>query len=372
MATCRDDVPMTDGLTCRIFTGRKQVAAAAPTVEALRRAYGLDGDMTTDMGWFVSRTVLWGNSPIVVLVDQGKKPVAAVLLYERRFCRVPTGVIKGGNGAGDGVVVAPLPLRTAVLQVALAKALSLPLTHTVLAAVRGLDAQAPSVRPKVELDAQWRARQVGTHLSLAGGFEGFMSRLRTRSRRNYRYFRRRAESELGVVFVPNLTNAEACQAVRELHGVSLHPVPRARAMRFQAAIQDTPGSFAMGVRDRSGRWLSYIAGWRHANTTFVEWQLNHHEFAAASLSTVMRTYFLEHEALAGVHELIFVGGTSAALGRYCRPDRCFDVVAIRRGFRGLVIKRLVTRLRPHSQLALQMRGSPPDPQVLSSEVEEFA
>ncbi len=363
---------MIDGLTCRIFTGRKQVAVAAPTVEAMRRAYGLDADMTTDMGWFVSRTVLWGNSPIVVLVDQGTKPVAAVLLYQRRFCGIPTGVIKGGNGSGDGVVVAPPPLRTAALQAALAKVLSLPLTHTVLVAARGVDAQAAQIRPQDELGAQWRAREVETHLSLAGGFEGFMSRLRTRSRRNYRYFRRRAESELGIVFVPSLTNAEAGQAVEELHGVSMFPVPRGRAMRFQAAIQDTPDSFAMGVRDQSGRWLSYIAGWRHADATFVEWQLNHHEFAAASLSTVMRTYFLEHEAMAGVGEIVFVGGTSAALARYCKPDRCFDIVAIRRGVRGFVVKKLVARLRPHSQLALQMRGSSLQLPVTSSEVERFA
>jgi len=291
---------MTDDLTCRIFTGRTQVAAVAPTVEAMRRAYGLDADMTTDMRWFVSRTLLWGNSPVVVLVNQGAKPVAAVLLYQRRYCGIPTGVIKGGNGSGDGVVVAPLSLRMAALQVALAKVLLLPLTHTILVAARGID-------------AQWRARDVETNLSLAGGFEGFLSRLRPRSRRNYRYFRRRAESELGVVFVPTLTNAEALQAVKDLQGVSMFPVPRARAMRFQAAIQATPGSFSMGVRDESGRWLSYIAGWRHAGTTFVEWQLNHHEFASASLSTVMRTYFLEHEALAGVSEIVFVGGTSAAL-----------------------------------------------------------
>ncbi|HEY0204684.1 MAG TPA: hypothetical protein VGC15_11100 [Acetobacteraceae bacterium] len=363
---------MTDGLTCRIFIGRRQVAAAAPTVEALRRKYGLDADMTTDMGWFVSRTVLWGNSPIVVLVDQGTKPAAAVLLYQRRFCGISTGVIKGGNGSGDGVVVAPMPLRAAAIQAALARVLSLPLTHTVLVAVRGVDVQAASVRPQVELDAQWRAREVETNLSLQGGFEGFLSRLRTRSRRNYRYFRRRAESELGVVFVSSLTNAEAAQAVKELHGVSMFPVPRVRAMQFQAAIQETPDSFAMGVRDRSGRWLSYIAGWRRADATFVEWQLNHHEFAAASLSTVMRTYLLEHEALAGVREIIFVGGTSAALARYCKPDRCFDIVAIRRGFRGLVVKKLVTRLRPHSRLALQIRGVPLQPQAASSEIEEFA
>jgi hypothetical protein len=363
---------MTDDLTCRIFTGRTQVAAVAPTVEAMRRAYGLDADMTTDMGWFVSRTLLWGNSPIVVLVDQGTKPVAAVLLYQRRYCGVPTGVIKGGNGSGDGVVVAPSPLRVAALQAALAKVLSLPLTHTVLVAARGVDAQPASVRPQLELDAQWRARNVETNLSLAGGFDGFLSRMRTRSRRNYRYFRRRAESELGVVFVPSLTDAEARQAVKELHGVSMFPVPRARSMRFQAAIQATSGSFAMGVRDGSGRWLSYISGWRHADATFVEWQLNHHEFASASLSTVMRTYFLEHEALAGVSEIVFVGGTSAALARYCKPDCCFDIVAMRRGVLGLVVKQLVTRLRPHSQLALQLRGGSVQLQVTSSKVEEFA
>ena len=143
---------MTYDLTCRIFTGRTQVAAVAPTVEAMRRTYGLDADMTTDMAWFVSRTLLWGNSPIVVLVNQGAKPVAAVLLYQRRYCGIPTGVIKGGNGSGDGVVVAPLPLRMAALQVALAKVLLLPLTHTVLVAARGVNAQPVSVRPQLDLE----------------------------------------------------------------------------------------------------------------------------------------------------------------------------------------------------------------------------
>ena len=363
---------MTNALTCRVFTGRKRVAAVAPTVQAMRQAYDLQADMTTDMDWFLSRTLLWGNTPIVVLVQQGTKPVAAVLLYQRRYRGLPTGVVKGGNGSGDGLVVAPPALRTAALQAALAKVLSSPLVHTVLVAARGMEAQGASAASQFGLDAQWHARTVETNLSLDGGFEGFLSRLRPRSRRNYRYFRRRAENELGIVFVPSLTEAEAVQAVEELHGVSMFPVPQARALRLQAAIQATPGAFAMGVRDGSGRWLSYIAGWRNAEATFVEWQLNHHEFEAASLSTVMRTYFLEHEALAGVPQVVFVGGSSAALGRYCAPDRCFDIVAVRQGFSGLLVKKLVTRLHPHSRLASQMRGGVPQRQLGTLEVEEFA
>ena len=363
---------MTDSLTCRVFAGRTQAAAVAPAVQAMRRAYDLQADMMTDMDWFLSRTLLWGNTPIVVLVHQGKKPVAAVLLYQRRCCGLPTGVVKGGNGSGDGLVVAPPALRTAALQVALAKVLSSLLVHTVLVAARGVDAQGASEAPQLRLDAQWRARTVETNLSLDGGFEGFLSRLRPRSRRNYRYFRRRAENELGVVFVPGLSNEEAVQAVEELHGVSMFPVPRHRALRLQAAIQATPGCFAMGVRDGSGRWLSYITGWRSPEGTFVEWQLNHHEFEAASLSTVMRTYFLEHEALAGMPQVVFVGGSSAALGRYCAPDRCFDIVATRQGFRGRLVKELVTRLRPGSRLASQMRGGAGQPALGTLEAEEFA
>lgn len=360
MSAVLSDAPTSGGFSCRVFRGERQAAAAALSVQRLRQACGMDADMMTDMSWFISRTMLWGNDPMVVLMDRDGRLTAAALFYHRRQRGFPTGVVKGGNRSGDGLVIAPPGLRTAALQAAMAKVLSLPWVHTVLASLRNAeDPDRAAAALQAQVDAAWRVREVGTHLSLEGGFEGFLSRQRPRSRRNYRYFRRRAERELGLVFVPSLTEAEAVQAVEALHGVSMFPVPRARAVRLEAAIRGTPGYFAMGVRDMAGQWLSYMSGWRQPDGTFVEWQLNHQDFEAASLSTVMRTYFLEHEASRGVPQIVFVGGTSLALGRYCALDQCYDAFAIRGGLRGFIIKELVTRLRPQTELALLVRGTPP-------------
>jgi len=346
-----------DRYACRLFIGQRRAAAAAPVVEALRQSLGLASDMTTYVPWFVARTVAWRNSPVIAVLEENDRPVAAVLFYGRQQFGIPTGVIKGGNRSGDGLVVAAEGHRIAALQAAIAAALALPWVHMVLVSMRGEATPEAMASATPSFDCVWHSREVSTHLSLAGGFEGFLSRLRPRSRRNYRYFRRRAENELGLAFLPNLRPDDAMQAVAELHGIAMHPVPRARAHRLEAAIRDTPGYFAMGVRDAAGRWLSYLSGWRQPEGTFVEWQLNRHDMPAVSLSTVMRTYLLEHEAASGVMQVVFVGGTSAALGHYCAPDRCFDLLATPAGVQGRMIKRFMARLHPRGQVALLTRGA---------------
>lgn len=343
--------------SCRLFMGRQRLESAASSIQALRRFHGLTSDITTDPSWFISRTEVWRNSPLAVVLEQDGEPEAAVLLYGRNQFGIPTGVIKGGNGSGDGVVVAAPGQRVAALKAAAGAVLGLPWVHTVMASVRAAGEPPAAAADAAHIGCGWLGREVSTDLSLEGGFEGFLSRLRPRSRRNYHYFRRRAERELGLEFVPDLMPDEAVRAVEELHGASMHPVPRARSRKFEAAIRRTPGSFAMGVRDPAGQWMSYLSGWRQKEGTFVEWQLNRHECKAASLSTVMRTYFLEHEAAHGVQRIVFVGGTSAALGRYCAPDHCLDLIATRRGVRGRIARNLLTRLCPQGQVAMLMRAA---------------
>ena len=349
-----------DRYSYHLFIGKQRAIAATPIVEALRHSLGQASDMTTHVPWFVTRTLAWHNSPLIAVIEENAQPVAAVLLYGRQQFGIPTGVIKGGNRSGDGLVIAAPDRRAAALEAAIAGVLALPWVHTVLASMKGADLAGEMTSMVPRFDCVWQSREVGTHLSLEGGFEGFLSRLRPRSRRNYRYFRRRGESELGLTFVPRLQPEQAVQAVQDLHAIAMYPVPRARARTLEAVIRGTPGSFAMGVRDAAGQWLSYLSGWRQPEGTFVEWQLNRHDLQAASLSTVMRTYFLEHEAANGVTEVVFVGGTSAALGRYCVPEHCSDLLATRHGVRGRMARGFMTRLHPRGQAALLMRGRAPD------------
>ncbi len=346
-----------DRFGCQVFVGRRRVAAAASVVESLRQSLGVASDMTTNMFWFMSRMAVWQNSPLVVVLEKDNQPAAAVLLYGKQKFGVPTGVIKGGSRSGDGLVIAAAGQRVAALEAAAGAVLALPWVHTILASMRGATEPKAVTPETARIHCAWHTTDVSTDLSLEGGFEGFLSRLRPRSRRNYYYFRRRAERELGVVFVPDLLPEDAAKAVEELHGASMYSVSRAHSIRLEAAIRQTPGYFAMGVRDAAGQWLSYLSGWRQPEGTYVEWQLNRDELQAASLSTVMRTYFLEHEAAHGVTRVVFVGGLSAALGRYCAPDSRLDLLATRRGIRGRIGRELVTRLRPQGQVALMLQSA---------------
>lgn len=342
-----------------LFLGRQRSIAATSVVEALRCSLGLTSDMTTDISWFLTRTLAWRNSPLIVVLKENAQPTAAVLLYSRQYLGIPTGVIKGGNRSGDGLVIAAAGQRVAAVKAAISAVLALPWVHTVLVSMQETALPEQMTSLPLLFDCVWHSREVGTRLSLEGGFEGFLSRLRPRSRRNYRYFRRRAENEMRLTFLPDLQPTDAMQAVEELHGVGMYPLPRARAQRLEAAIRGTQGYFAMGLRDAAGRWISYLSGWRQTEGTFVEWQLNHHDLQAASLSTVMRTYFLEHEAINGVTQVVFVGGTSEALGRYCMQDCCFDLLATHHGIRGRVTREITTRLHPRGQAALLMRDKAP-------------
>ena len=343
--------------SCELFVGRQRVQSATPIVQALRRYHGLTSDMTTDPSWLLNRAVVWRNTPLAVVLERDGHPAAAVLLYGRNQFGVPTGVIKGGNQAGDGVVIAAVGQRVAAVEAAATAVLRLPWVHTVMASVRGAGTTPTLTPDAAPIGCGWVGREVSTDLSLEGGFKGFLSRLRPRSRRNYYYFRRRAERDLGLSFVPDLQPDDAIQAVEELHEAAMYPVPLGRSRRWEAAIRQTPGSFAMGVRDPSGQWMSYLSGWRQKEGTYVEWQLNRHELAAASLSTVMRTYFLEHEAARGVKRIVFVGGTSDALARYCAPDGCLDLLATRAGVRGWIGQKLLLRMRPQGQVAMLVQNA---------------
>ena len=91
----------------------------------------------------------------------------------------------------------------------------------------------------------------------------------------------------------------------------------------------------MGLQS-NGEWISYLVGMRTGKLTHVLLQLNHNGFARYSLSTVLRSYFFEHEIALGQQEIKFVNGTCALFQRCCEPDTCVTVSA-RRGLAAFVI-----------------------------------
>ncbi len=313
-------------------------------------------DPIADPGFFLSRQAALAAIPIMVVLEE-VVPVAAALFSAPKIRGVLTGVARAGNSTGDGILIAP-GNHFEILAVAIGGVLRLPWVHTVAACLRGeqtIDTPLPALAP---FETRWRYSHIGSELSLEGGFEGFLSRLRPRSRRNYRYFRRRAEAEMGLSFVRDVGQEDAIAAVKQLHGVGLHFIPEKQALLTEAAIRQTMGSFAMGLRLPDGQWLSYLSGWRRDDITYVEFQLNDHRHQAASISTVMRTCLLEYEAARGTSRIIFIGGSTDALGRYCEPSRSLDLLVTRRGLRGHVAKMMAKALSPNGQTATMLKNAP--------------
>lgn len=100
-------------------------------------------------------------------------------------------------------------------------------------------------------------------------------------------------------------------------------------------LRTRPGYFAIGLRAKE-RWLSFLVGMRAGTSTYVLLQMNLNGYARYSLSTVLRSYFFEHEIARGQQELRFVNGTCTAFQRCCESDRCVTVTA-RRGLAAFVL-----------------------------------
>jgi hypothetical protein len=91
--------------------------------------------------------------------------------------------------------------------------------------------------------------------------------------------------------------------------------------------------------------------------------MNHNGLARYSLSTVMRSYFFEHEVERGQVEVKFVNGTCGLFQRCCEPDICLTVSA-RRGLAGVRDQQLdsaaIQRPRPCSKYeALEAKTKTP-------------
>ena len=340
------------GTRAEALVGHRRIQAAQAEINALRQRSGSIDDEMTSLHRFLSWASMWGELPIALLMRRSGELYGAVLLSFRRKYGIPLGLARAGNLGGQGGVIAAAPDRAAVMEAASRILLRQPFAHTVVLSTLWANQAAPGpVLPVPGVQGQWHFREVRLRLDLSGGLEATMERLGYKMRRNLRYYRRRAEGEFGCRFMPALTPEQRRQAVDALCGAGTYPTASGRARRLEAALLTTPGHFAMGLQDREGAWLSYVAGWRGAGGTYIDWQLNRDQLESASISTVMRSYLLDHEIARQSPAIIFVGGTTPFWSRVCEPGVCGDLLATRAGWAGQLARRLACRISPAGQIA---------------------
>ncbi len=205
-----------------------------------------------------------GNSwmPRIVLVRHGLKPVGLVYAKEKVLAGVPTGVLYADSTLGN-LVLTDKAHEQEVLSVALQKLLALRRLSALrlLLPPTGYEHQiARDVARSMGLDTS-EARDVLNHarLRLTPTYEAFLALLGYRTRRNFRYYRRRFEAA-GHQFVRSLSHAEMCDAVIYLRTKCRIQTSNNAVERLCNWVAAVDRPFACGLRTQGGDWLSVAAG----------------------------------------------------------------------------------------------------------------
>jgi hypothetical protein len=275
--------------------------------------------------------------------------IGAVLLYEYGIAGRGSGVFATDDTNGEHTVIAPRHIRVQVAEAA-CQALVQMGALTVMVTVEGRDEErtAPWVHNALTAGCEMarRSRLVPRHLPLGETHEATLASLGRHTRRNLRYYRRRLESELGAVFVPEVAMERA--EFLAINRASMNPAPESLAAWRYDSTQRWPGAMFAGVKARDGRWLSLIGGRRHMDKTEIDWQMNLAGLARYSLSTAMRSYVLQHEVERGTTRLEFMGGTPHSIRHSFACLDAVDVIAVSRSPASWMLRRLARWIFPEN------------------------
>jgi GNAT acetyltransferase-like protein len=343
----------------QVLRGASDIASVATEIAELRERTGLFDNPLLCLDFFLSRVSLFpGNQPVVLLVRSSERTEGAVYLYEKTFCTIPTGYLRGFDHlSGESSVIAEKNSRLLILECAIRGLFSQRNVVAAWATVRVDSARLSGGQledvDSVRVDFSSMPRKY--RLKLGDTFAATLGSIGPRTRRNLRYYRKRAEQEIKTTFEPQLTIAQSDQALHELSKRSFRPFAKSMSewRRMDSLLRRRPGYFAVGLRS-NGEWISYLAGIRMGKLTYVILQINHNGFARYSLSTVLRSYVLEHESGLGQKELNFVNGVCALFQHCCEPDVCVTFVA-RRGLAARVIFDWIAPRHSAPDHALNMR-----------------
>jgi hypothetical protein len=259
-----------------------------------------------------------GWLPRVLVVKCADETIGIVYAKERRIAGVATGVIYADGILGNLVIADPLH-REDVLYTAIRKLFACPAVLGVRLAIppEGYESRAVAkVLSSLKLDSSSAAIQYHARLPLAGTYEEFLEWLGHRTRKNIRRCTRRLEAE-GLIFVERLSKSELADAARYLRTRCSIPISASALERALNWIAGVECSMAIGIKNRSGEWLSFAAGWYTPGRATLSVQLNNDsDFEDYSLSLALRARLIEMLIGRGIKELWFWGGVTLPLARY--------------------------------------------------------
>lgn len=262
--------------------------------------------------------------PLLVVVRKGQRIAGVLYCKERVVAGIRTRMAFGYDALG--AMVAAHPEETESVISCGVRAL---LQHMV--AVRFL---VPSDRLLLLMGIQknadvslYRSKNCNGHLELPRTYDEFLVKLGPRTRRNFRYYRRKSELA-GNEFGPVPEFSDFVAAARRLLPKAAFPTPQHELDRHLAMIEAMPSRMLIALRRMGGEWIGLAGGWYVGHRAILIMQLNDRTFDRESISLVLRSYLIEALINRGFRELVFWGGSSSPLKFYATyPDvflMCLD------------------------------------------------
>ncbi|HEY7337655.1 MAG TPA: GNAT family N-acetyltransferase [Bryobacteraceae bacterium] len=320
-----------------------------PDVNDLLKRTGYSKDLTKTFPYFLATAQAGKGRPFAVAVYRNSLLAGIAYCIKRCLFGIPVGIVECGDLCGDGGILASEEYFDEVADLAWNAILRERFTW--LCQLGGMNAAAyPSGREgSGETAARVVSFEIPVHLQLDSTYDAFLSRLGPQTRRNMRYYRRRAERARWE-FESNIERREALAGMASLFPAQEIKGNGARLRLSQKVLAELPEAFFSGLRDTNGKWISIMGGWVSEGTAFVLIQLNHARYAKDSVSIVLRSYVLEWMMNAGIRRMKFIGGCEGALKRYCCPMRVSHLLVRRDSYLARLGERIVCRLFPVSKV----------------------
>jgi len=347
-----------------VLRGRASLVAMLPMLAELSRRTGQTSAMDS-IEYLLGAPTMLGKTPYLVLVGtrpgvDGLRAAAqdvqgAVLLHEYQIAGRGARVFATHDFTGQRTVFAPPELRTLVAETA-GRALAeqgawMTMISVEVAMEAGrLPLLSAGPRPGCRMAA--RIRRVPRDLLIGTTLEATMATLGRNTRRNFRRYRQRLEADLGASFVPRVEISR--EEFLAMNRASTNPAPDEDAAWRYECTASLPGTMFAGVKSDDGRWLSMIGGRRYDGITEIEWQMNRGGLPRYSLSTVMRSYLLEHEVTLGTAKLMFQGGTPHSMRHSLAGSEVLDILVVRRSPLAWLLWRLARWIFPKTNFLGQV------------------
>ncbi len=340
-----------------IVRGRTQILTLQPLLAEFAHRCEQTGEFDS-LFHFLSTPDAVKKRPSLVLIGHGSAPpidssgspilgdlAGAVLLFEYlalpRGHAIPTRVFTTTDGTGRRNVFAPPGQRARVTGLAASALVHAGARIVQINFSESHSDRTPSPAPALEIASpdtdtarqedsilkalregpnplprsHWNVhhRVVQLYLPLLSSFDETLARIGQKTRANLRYYRRKAESELGAEYVPEVRIDRA--TFLAFNQECFHKVSQEIAAARFDHLGDTPTAYLRGLRDRDGRWLALVRGRRQNGFVEIDWQMNSTEYPAYSVATTVRSYLIEHEISLGSTRLYVEGTTAMAIGR---------------------------------------------------------